>query len=63
MIFEASNVVKLFSFVKNSVEKQVWKPNNRKRNAGLMESLGLHSIHTGETERVRERESERLYTK
>ena len=41
---------------RNSVRKQVWKPNNRERNAGSMESLGLHGIHAGERERERERE-------
>ena len=47
------------------MRKQVWKPNNRQRNTGLMESLGLHGIHEGEretdrqTDRQTERETER----
>ena len=44
---------------RNSVWKQVWKPNDRERNAGLMESFGLHGIRAGETERERQRERDR----
>ena len=44
---------------RNSVWKQVWKPNDRERNAGSMERLGSHGIRTGDTEKERERERER----
>ena len=44
------------------MRKQVWKPNNRERNAGSMESLGLHGIRAGETGRQRQRESKTLTT-
>ena len=41
---------------RNSVRKQVWKSNNRERDVGSMDNLGLHGIHAGERERERERE-------